>query len=580
MTATTIAAGAPVSAAKPWYKVLYVQVLIAIVLGALVGWLWPGLATNDWIKALGDGFIKLIKMVIAPIIFCTVVSGIAHIQDAKKVGRIGVKALVYFEIVSTFALVIGLIVGNVVKPGAGFGGAMADATKVAGFAKQAEAQKSVDFFLHIIPDTVVGAFAQGEILQVLLFSILFGFALMALGERGHTLRSFIDDAAHAVFGVIAIVMKAAPIGAFGAMAFTIGKFGTGAILNLIGLIATFYVTAALFVFVVLGIIARMVGFSIFKFLAYIKDELLIVLGTSSSESALPSLMEKLERLGCSKSVVGLVVPTGYSFNLDGTNIYMTLATLFIAQALGFDLTLGQQITILLVAMLTSKGASGITGAGFITLAATLAVVDPRLVPGMAIVLGIDKFMSECRALTNLCGNGVACVVVSWWEGELDHDKLHANLNKQIDPSDVETAITTGLSESNLRCRNKKTARFCRAVFLLSSWRLLLAVAEAARPPAGLARRGLAAGCGGRRFAGAGAAAAIGSGALWLTDGAGFGLGAAHERDLFAHGRTPPRGGTVGLLQRFPQARWRAGRPVPARLVPRAAIAAAAQTGSG
>ena len=278
-------------------------------------------------------------MVIAPIIFCTVVSGIAHIQDAKKVGRIGVKALVYFEIVSTFALVIGLIVGNLVQPGAGFGGAMADAAKVASFAKQAEAQKSVDFFLHIIPDTVVGAFAQGEILQVLLFSILFGFAMMGLGERGHTMRAFIDDAAHAVFGVIAIVMKAAPIGAFGAMAFTIGKFGTGAILNLIGLIATFYVTAALFVFVVLGIIARIVGFSIFKFLAYIKDELLIVLGTSSSESALPSLMEKLERLGCSKSVVGLVVPTGYSFNLDGTNIYMTLATLFIAQALGFDLTL-------------------------------------------------------------------------------------------------------------------------------------------------------------------------------------------------------------------------------------------------
>ena len=340
--AATIATEAPASAAKPWYRVLYVQVLIAIVLGALFGWLWPALATNDWIKALGDGFIKLIKMVIAPIIFCTVVSGIAHIQDAKKVGRIGVKALVYFEVVSTFALVIGLIVGNVVRPGHGFGGGMANAQAVAGYAKQAEAQKSVDFFLHIIPDTVVGAFAQGEILQVLLFSILFGFALMGLGERGHTMRAFIDDAAHGVFGVIAIVMKAAPIGAFGAMAFTIGKFGTGAILNLIGLIATFYVTAALFVFVVLGVIARFVGFSIFKFLAYIKDELLIVLGTSSSESALPSLMEKLERLGCSKSVVGLVVPTGYSFNLDGTNIYMTLATLFIAQALGFDLSFSQQ----------------------------------------------------------------------------------------------------------------------------------------------------------------------------------------------------------------------------------------------
>jgi len=442
--AATIATAAPASAAKkPWYKVLYIQVLTAIVLGVIVGWLWPDLATNDWIKALGDGFIKLIKMVIAPIIFCTVVAGTAHIQDAKKVGRIGVKALVYFEVVSTFALIIGLFVGNVVRPGAGFGSAAASAQAVETFAKQAQAQKTVDFFLHIIPDTVVGAFASGEILQVLLFSILFGFSLMGLGERGHTLRAFIDDAAHAVFGVIAIVMRAAPIGAFGAMAYTIGKFGTGTILNLLGLIATFYVTAILFVVVVLGIIARIVGFSIFKFLAYIKDELLIVLGTSSSESALPSLMEKLERLGCSKSVVGLVVPTGYSFNLDGTNIYMTLATLFIAQALGFDLTLKQQITILLVAMLTSKGASGITGAGFITLAATLAVVDARLVPGMAVVLGIDKFMSECRALTNLCGNGVACVVVSWWEGELDRSRLETNLNKQIDPTDVETAVTTG-----------------------------------------------------------------------------------------------------------------------------------------
>src|SRR3982074_1995047 len=372
MAPTTAAAAPPRAAAKPWYKILYIQVLIAILLGIVVGWLWPDLATNDWIKALGDGFIKLIKMLIAPIIFCTVVSGIAHIQDAKKVGRIGVKALIYFEIVSTFALLIGLIVGNLARPGAGFGGAMANAQAVANYAKQAEGQKSVDFFLHIIPDTVVGAFANGDILQVLLFSILFGFALMGLGERGHTLRAFIDDASHAIFGVIAIVMKAAPIGAFGAMAFTIGKFGTGAILNLIGLIATFYVTAALFVFVVLGIIARTVGFSIFKFLAYIKDELLIVLGTSSSESALPSLMEKLERLGCSKSVVGLVVPTGYSFNLDGTNIYMTLATLFIAQALGVELSFSQQLTILLVAMLTSKGASGITGAGFITVAGRLA----------------------------------------------------------------------------------------------------------------------------------------------------------------------------------------------------------------
>jgi aerobic C4-dicarboxylate transport protein len=442
MVPTTVTA-TPARAAKPWYKILYIQVLIAIVLGVLVGWKFPDLATHDWIKALGDGFVKLIKMVIAPIIFCTVVSGIAHIQDARKVGRIGIKALVYFEIVSTFALVIGLTVGNLVRPGAGFGNAAANAQAVQKLADQAKEMKSADFILHIIPDTVVGAFATGEILQVLLFAILFGFSLMALGERGHTLRAFIDDAAHGMFGVISIVMRAAPIGAFGAMAYTIGKFGTGAILNLLGLIATFYVTAILFIVVVLGIIARFVGFSIFKFLGYIRDELLIVLGTSSSESALPSLMEKLERLGCSKSVVGLVVPTGYSFNLDGTNIYMTLATLFIAQALGFDLTFWQQLTILLVAMLTSKGASGIAGAGFITLAATLAVVDPRLVPGMAIVLGIDKFMSECRALTNLCGNGVACVVVSWWEGELDRGRLEASLNRQIDPTDVQTAVTTG-----------------------------------------------------------------------------------------------------------------------------------------
>jgi len=443
MTTISVAQAQPAKPAKPWYKVLYIQVLIAIVLGALLGAFWPEVAKNDWIKALGDGFIKLIKMVIAPIIFCTVVSGISHIQDAKKVGRIGVKALVYFEIVSTFALVIGLTVGNLVRPGAGFGSAAANAQAVATYAEQAKAQRSVDFILHIIPDTVVGAFATGEILQVLLFSILFGFSLMTLGERGHTIRAFIDDAAHSVFGVISIVMRAAPVGAFGAMAYTIGKFGTGAILNLMGLIATFYLTSALFVFLVLGTIARIAGFSIIKFLAYIKDELLIVLGTSSSESALPSLMEKLERLGCSKSVVGLVVPTGYSFNLDGTNIYMTLATLFIAQALGVDLTFGQQLTILIVAMLTSKGASGITGAGFITLAATLAVVDPRLVPGMAVVLGIDKFMSECRALTNLCGNGVACVIVAWWEGELDRTKLNANLGRQIDPTDVETAVTTG-----------------------------------------------------------------------------------------------------------------------------------------
>ena len=440
--AATIATDARAGAARPWYKVLYLQVLIAILLGVLVGWLAPTIATNDWIKALGDGFIKLIKMVIAPIIFCTVVSGISHIQDARKVGRVGVKALVYFEIVSSFALTVGLVVGNLIPVGRGLA-VNPDAAAVATYVKQAEAQKSVDFMLNIIPDSVVGALARGDILQVLLFAILFGFALMALGERGHRLRDIIDETSHAVFGVIAIVMKAAPIGAFGAMAYTIGKFGPAALGNLIGLIAVFYMTAALFVFVVLGLIARFVGFSIFKFIAYIKDELLIVLGTSSSESALPQLMEKLERLGCSKPVVGLVVPTGYSFNLDGTNIYMTLATLFIAQALGVELSFGQQLTILIVAMLTSKGASGVTGAGFITLAATLSVVNPALVPGMAIVFSVDKFMSEVRALTNITGNGIATVFVSWWEGELDQDRLHANLNRTIDPSDLETAVTTG-----------------------------------------------------------------------------------------------------------------------------------------
>jgi aerobic C4-dicarboxylate transport protein len=427
---------------KPFYKVLYVQVLAAIALGAVVGWLFPEFAKNDWIKAMGDGFVKLIKMVIAPIIFCTVVSGIAHISEVRKVGRVAVKALVYFEIVSTFALALGLIVGNVLHPGAGFQG-QSNAAAVAGYAKQASEMRSVDFVLHVIPETVVGAFAQGEILQVLLFAVLFGFALMALGERGHTVRSFIDDVAHAIFGVIAIVVKAAPIGAFGAMAYTIGRYGPQALGNLAGLIATFYLTSFVFVAVVLGIIARIAGFSILRFLRYIKDELLIVLGTSSSESALPQMMEKLERLGCSKPVVGLVVPTGYSFNLDGTNIYMTLATLFIAQAMNVDLSFGEQLTILIVAMLTSKGASGITGAGFITLAGTLAAVRPELVPGMAIVLGIDKFMSECRALVNLCGNGVACVVVAWWEGELDRDKLRAALDRDIDPTDIEVAVTTG-----------------------------------------------------------------------------------------------------------------------------------------
>ncbi len=420
-------------AKKPLYRQLYAQVLFAIALGVVVGMAFPGFATTPGVEALGAGFIKLIKMVIAPIIFCTVSTGIAHIQDARKVGRVGVKALVYFEIVSTFALAIGLIVGNVVQPGAGFGG-HADAAAVAKFSK--EHLSTVDFLVNIIPDSVVGAFARGDILQVLLFSILMGFAMMAMGERAASLRRLIDEVAMAMFGVIGIVMKAAPLGAFGAMAFTVGKYGPTVLGSLFGLIATFYFTSALFIFLVLGLIARFTGFSILKFLLYIKDELLIELGTSSSESALPQLMAKLENLGCSRSVVGLVVPTGYSFNLDGTNIYMTLATLFIAQALNIPLDLKQQLIIVAVAMLTSKGASGVTGAGFITLAATLAAVDPRLVPGMAIVFSIDKFMSENRALTNIIGNGVATVVISAWEGELDRDRLDAALSGPSDSEEI------------------------------------------------------------------------------------------------------------------------------------------------
>lgn len=430
---TTNAVGLKDKRPKPFYHHLYAQVLIAIVLGGLLGWVFPTTATNPWIHAMGDGFIKLIKMMIAPIIFCTVVSGIAHIESASKVGRVGVKALVYFEVVSTFALAIGLIIGNVLRPGVGFGAAAANAEAVAKFTAQAKEMKPVDFVMGIIPDSMMGAFAKGDILQVLLIAILFGFSLMALGQRGQAVRGFIDDASHAVFGVISIIMKAAPLGAFGAMAYTIGKYGPSSIGNLAELIATFYLTAILFVILVLGTIARIAGFNIFSFIGYIKDELLLVLGTSSSESALPQLMSKLEHMGCSKSVVGLVVPAGYSFNLDGTNIYMTLATLFISQAMGVELSLLQQLTILGVAMLTSKGASGITGAGFITLAATLTVVNPALVPGMAIVFGVDKFMSECRALTNITGNGVAAVVISWWEGELDRTKMRLALSSSSDP---------------------------------------------------------------------------------------------------------------------------------------------------
>jgi aerobic C4-dicarboxylate transport protein len=412
---------------KPFYKVLYVQVLFAIACGILLGLFYPD--SGVAMKPLGDGFIKLIKMIIAPVIFCTVVSGIAGMQDVKKIGRVGGKALLYFEVISTFALVIGLFVANIVKPGAGFNATAAtlDAKSIEQYTTKAHPLTTTEFLMNIIPNTVVDAFAKGDILQVLLIAILFGFAISLLGERGKPLVKLIDDASHAIFGVVNIVMKVAPIGAFGAMAFTIGKYGIKSLLPLATLMGCFYATCAIFVIVVLGTVARLTGFSIGRFILYIKEELLIVLGTSSSESALPSLMRKLERLGCSKSVVGLVVPTGYSFNLDGTNIYMTMAALFVAQATNTDLTLLQELTILGVAMLTSKGASGITGAGFITLAATLHVVPDIPVAGMALILGIDRFMSECRALTNFVGNGVAAIVVSHWEKELNHDTMKAEL---------------------------------------------------------------------------------------------------------------------------------------------------------
>jgi aerobic C4-dicarboxylate transport protein len=412
---------------KPFYKVLYIQVLFAIVLGVLLGIFDPGLATA--MKPLGDGFVKLIKMIIAPVIFCTVVAGIAGMQDMKKIGRVGGKALLYFEIVSTFALAIGLIVANLIKPGSGFNvnPATIDTHSIAEYTAKTKSLTTTDFLLNIIPDTFVGAFAKGDILQVLLIAIMFGFALSMMGERGRPITRGIEAVSHAIFGVVNIIMKAAPIGAFGAMAFTIGKYGIKSLIPLASLVGSFYLTCALFIVLVLGTIARFTGFSIFRFLAYIKEELLIVLGTSSSESALPALMRKLEKLGCPKSVVGLVVPTGYSFNLDGTNIYMTMAALFVAQATNTELTLTQELTILGVAMLTSKGASGITGAGFITLAATLAVVPTIPVAGMTLILGIDKFMSECRALTNIIGNGVATIVVSKWERELDKERLNAEL---------------------------------------------------------------------------------------------------------------------------------------------------------
>ncbi|HEX6858864.1 MAG TPA: dicarboxylate/amino acid:cation symporter [Caulobacteraceae bacterium] len=415
-------------------RVLYVQVLIAIALGVLVGALWPEVGVA--LKPLGDGFIKLIKMVIAPVIFCTVAGGIAHMSDLAKFGRVGGKALIYFEVVSTLALAVGLIVGLVVRPGAGFNidPATLDTSIAAGFAEKAREMSLTEHLLGIIPDTFFGAFAEGNLLQVLLIAVLTGFACTRIGELGHRVSAVLDQAGGIFFSIIHIVVRFAPIGAFGAMGFTIGKYGLGAIVKLAALVATFYATSVIFVVVVLGAVAALAGFSIFRFINYIREELLIVLGTSSSESVLPQMMEKMQRLGASRSVTGLVIPTGYSFNLDGTNIYMTLAALFLAQATNTDLSWVQMATLLGVAMLTSKGASGVTGAGFITLAATLAVVPDIPMVALAVLVGVDRFMSECRALTNLVGNGVATLVVAKWEGELDTETLRSELARGPAPA--------------------------------------------------------------------------------------------------------------------------------------------------
>ena len=422
---------------QPLYKYLYFQVIVAIIIGILLGHFQPTLGAS--MKPLGDGFIKLIKMIIAPIIFCTVVIGIASMGDVKKVGRVGGKALLYFEVVSTVALTIGLIIMNFFRPGSNMNVDVSslDPASVANYTKAASSNHGfADFLLNIIPSTVVDAFAKGDILQVLFFSVLFGFALSALGPQGKKLLTIIEDISQVFFKIINIIMNFAPLGAFGAMAFTIGNYGLKSLGPLAELMGTFYLTCLLFIFVVLGAISKYIGFNILDFITYIKDELLIVLGTSSSESVLPRIMHKLEDLGCSKSVVGLVIPTGYSFNLDGTSIYLTMAALFVAQATNTDLTLLQQLTILAVLMLTSKGASGVTGSGFVTLAATLSVVPTIPVAGLALILGIDRFMSEARALTNLIGNGVATLAISKWENELNYDKLNAELN--ADEEDLAT----------------------------------------------------------------------------------------------------------------------------------------------
>jgi len=426
----------PVAAAvapkhRPWYTVLYIQVLIAIGIAIVLGHYFP--KTGVAMKPLGDAFIALIRMMIAPVIFCTVVHGIGSMSDLTKVGRVGVKTLLYFESVSTIALAIGLLVGRTVQPGAGFNidPATLDPKAVANYVTAAKQEGIIPHLMGIIPDSFFGALARGDLLQVLLVSILSGIVIARLGETGRKINTAVEAASRMFFGIIHIIVRAAPIGAFGAMAFTVGAYGVGSLINLLQLIGTFYLTSALFVLVVLGTIAYLAGFSILRFIGYIKDELLIVLGTSSSETVLPHMIQKMERLGASKSVVGLVIPTGYSFNLDGTNIYMTLATLFLAQATNTPLTLGQELSILLIAMITSKGASGVTGAGFVTLAATLAIVPDIPIQSIAIILGIDKFMSECRALTNLIGNGVATVVISRWEGELDAKALHETMAHPI-----------------------------------------------------------------------------------------------------------------------------------------------------
>jgi aerobic C4-dicarboxylate transport protein len=442
-----IAATAP-GQSKPFYTLLYVQVIAAIVAGVAIGFLFPDVGVA--LQPLGDGFIKLVKMIIAPVIFLTVATGIAGFGRLDGVGRVAGKAIAYFVAVSTLALIVGLIVANVVQPGAGMNidPATLDQSAVKTYADKAHDSSITTFLLNVIPATAVSALTEGSILQVLLVAILFGISLTMVGESGTRVLSVLESISEVVFKMVAIVMRAAPIGAFGAMAFTIGKYGIDTLVSLGALIATFYLTSFLFIAIVLGTIARLSGFSLFGLLRYLKEELLLVLGTSSSEAALPSLIDKLERAGCARSVVGLVVPTGYSFNLDGTNIYMTLAALFIAQATGVELSLGDQLGLLFVAMISSKGAAGVTGAGFITLAATLSIVPSVPIAGLALILGIDRFMSECRALTNFIGNAVAAVVVAQWENALDEKQLQEALGG-TKPSKVKTPSISTETEPDI-----------------------------------------------------------------------------------------------------------------------------------